>query len=137
MKTFETNLKKYEFGGTFWPLDKWTHEGFDAERIRTLSKPEDKHEHLILGTCYRCPLLYTGQESQRGTERGDNMNVDAKLKQFLAKWQKHIADPADGDQEEENENSDDNSSISNSNSSETSSSSSSSNHKKKNNKKKV
>ena len=43
-------------GCTYLPLPVWKKIGFNIEKIRTLSKPEDIEEHDVLGTTYRSSL---------------------------------------------------------------------------------
>ena len=46
-------LEKETTKGSFYPLSYWQTQGFDIERIRTKSTPEDIREHAVLGTTYR------------------------------------------------------------------------------------
>ena len=81
---FSTKEKNYENGGVFWPLAKWTHEGFDAAKFATGTAQEDIQKHPILGDCYRVVLMSKSDAGSEGTTRGDNMSFESKLEVMLA-----------------------------------------------------
>jgi NADH dehydrogenase/NADH:ubiquinone oxidoreductase subunit G len=88
-ESYQTNEQKFSFGGVFWPLNKWKHEGFEDQlhAIEHDSLPENIRSHPILGKTYRVPLLETSTAGSQGSKTGDvvEANVANKLDSILAK----------------------------------------------------
>ena len=114
---FERHEKTYENGGVFWPLPKWTHEGFDAKKIETLTPKEDIQQHEILGTCYRVAILHKADKGAQGGERGDNSTVEDKMNNLLKGLERlHKVDSSAPSDEEMSSKESDSSSMSSSDS---------------------
>ena len=57
----------YEDGGEFLPLSVWQARGFDIERIRKFTAPQDRRYSDLLGDEYRVRILKTGKAGKEGT----------------------------------------------------------------------
>ncbi len=85
VKLMENKLEKFKskeftwaLGGAYLPLNAWKTKGFDDERIKRTTKPEDIQENEQAGTCYRVfSSLETGSEGWKQSQTlssssGDN-----------------------------------------------------------------
>lgn len=68
-------------------MSVWQTQGFDADRIRDLSQPQDKRSHPVLGDTYRVRILTVGTKGERGQQRTSTCR---------AKRQPEIGDEGDG-----------------------------------------
>jgi len=75
---YERHEKTYEEGGAFFPLSKWSKDGFDAERIERLTPDEDIMEHDILGKVYRVAILYKSIRGAQGAESSKRLRSNMK-----------------------------------------------------------
>ena len=53
MQLNETYKETFQSGGAYLPLGVWERKGYDVERIKALTKPEDIEEDPVVGTTYR------------------------------------------------------------------------------------
>jgi hypothetical protein len=72
---FQENESNYAEHGQFLPLGVWATQGFDAERIRTISKTSDIEEHAVLGTTYRVPIRSSGTRGREGVRRDSEVHA--------------------------------------------------------------
>jgi hypothetical protein len=98
MDNFHTEEKKYAFGGVFWPLNKWRHEGFEEqiEKIEHESDPNDVTFHKILGKTYRVPMMSKSQEGTQGTSCGDRSEANVNADQVMQMMQKMMGPQPSG-----------------------------------------
>ena len=110
-------FKKYEVEetltnhtGEFLPLAVWEKRGFDPERIRSDSRPEDRKVLPQLGECYQVKILKTGVVTKKGSESSSQLKTERqrttdKDDEFKPIW---------GDDDSESESDEDSSSSSSS-----------------------
>jgi hypothetical protein len=67
----------YEDSGEWLPLAVWATRGFDAELIRTKSRPEDRKEHGVLGEIFRVSVLGSGHKGANTVTKQDKLSVTA------------------------------------------------------------
>ena len=73
MKTSNIDNKIHETGykGRFIPESVLTKKGYDVDRIKNNSAPEDMHEDVKLGMCYRIDIKKADYTHQQGTMNSD------------------------------------------------------------------
>jgi len=73
LKTSNIDNKIHETGykGRFIPESVLTKKGYDVERIKNNSAPEDKYEDVKLGWCYRINIKKDDFTHQQGTKNSD------------------------------------------------------------------
>ena len=79
LMTFTLNkYQKKEFswanGGQYLPLSVWETQGFDGDRIKRTSTPEDIQENAQAGTCYRVRLFSTIETGTTGWQTSQSLS---------------------------------------------------------------
>jgi hypothetical protein len=60
-------------------LSTWSHRGFDADRIKLKSRPEDCRQHPVLGEVYRVAIMKTGWQGNKTSRKDDKLQAKIAL----------------------------------------------------------
>ncbi len=69
IEKFKETKDTWAYGGEYHPLKYWEILGYNADRIRRTSRPDDIIETDQAGTCYRVRILSAGSQGESGSRQ--------------------------------------------------------------------
>ena len=75
LQKFKKQTVSWAFGGDYLPLSVWAARGFDTERIKENTDPEDVSFSPQLGTTYRVRVMNKSEQGEEGTYRASEIST--------------------------------------------------------------
>ena len=97
LSSYSRRERWFSEGGAFLPLSVWQTKGWDVERLKANTPPEDIRETAQGGTCYRVRILSQGEsgvegKSQERKEAAQDQKRQKLMMQQVEELQKKLAE---------------------------------------------
>ena len=79
LRAVQTDERSQGEGGDFLPLSVWETRGYDTDRIKRLTPPEDRRDHPVLGETFRVVVEWKAETRSQKLEEDRTAHTAAQL----------------------------------------------------------